>query len=246
MRLAEQGAEIVVLPEKLVGVSPDGADAVIRIFSEAARAAGVTVVAGLSRNGTEPRRNVALVFSPDGELLAEYDKRHLVPGLERSFAAGDTPGLFAGPGGPWGVAVCKDLDSPAWSRAYGRSGIRFLAVPAWDFVRDGRLHARMAVVRGVENGFAIARAAQEGVVTVSDAYGRIFGERSSATDPLVVQPISPGPGPTVYTRYGDWFGWANVVLLTGLIAGAIVRRRSTAPRASGEASVGWPVKAGDA
>jgi apolipoprotein N-acyltransferase len=220
--LARQGAEIVVLPEKLVGASPEGAKAVIKIFSAAARAAQVTVVAGLSRNGIQPRRNVALVFSPEGELIAEYDKRHLVPILEGAFAHGITPGLFAGPGAQWGVAICKDLDFPSWLRAYAQRGVRFLAVPAWDFVRDGRLHSRMAVVRGVENGFTIARSAQEGVVTFSDAYGRIVDERSSSTDPLLVQSISPGPGATVYTRYGDWFGWASLIMLVGLFAGVMV------------------------
>lgn len=171
---------------------------------------------------------MALVFSREGKLIAEYDKRHLVPILEGAFASGDTPGVFAGPGGPWGVAICKDLDFPAWLRAYGQRGVRFLAVPAWDFVRDGRLHSRMAVVRGVENGFTIARSAQEGVVTFSDAYGRILGERSSATDPQIVQSISPGPGATVYTRYGDWFGWANLVLLSGLFVGIIVSNHTRA------------------
>jgi apolipoprotein N-acyltransferase len=74
----------------------------------------------------------------------------------------------------------------------------------------------MAVTRGIENGFTIARSAQEGLITFSDSYGRILGEQSSATDPMMVQRIPPGPGATFYTRYGDWFGWATVVMLCGL------------------------------
>jgi apolipoprotein N-acyltransferase len=194
--LAGQGAGIVVLPEKLVGVTPEGAEGVMKIFSDAARAAHVTVIAGLSRNAIRPRRNVALVFSPEGKLVAEYEKHHLGSMLESTFASGDTPGLFAGPGAQWGVAICKDLDFPAWSHAYGQSGVLFLAVPAWDLVRNGRLHSRMAVTRGVENGFTIVRSAQEGVVTFSDAYGRVLGEQSSATDPTMVQSIPPGPSGT--------------------------------------------------
>lgn len=220
--LATQGAQIVVLPEKMVGVTSDGADAVVKVLSDAARAAHVAIIAGVSRNGVQPRRNIALVISEDGTLLVEYEKRHLVPMIETTFASGNALGLFAGPGAEWGVAICKDLDFPAWSRAYGQRGARFMAVPAWDFVRDARYHSRMAVTRGVENGFTIARSAQEGLVTFSDAYGRILGEQSSATDPMLVRSIPMGPGATLYTRYGDWFAWANVVMLGGLLLGLAI------------------------
>lgn len=227
-RLGAQGAEIVVLPEKMIGVTLESADPVMNILGDAARVARVTVIAGLSRNAVQPRHNVAVVFSPDGTRIAEYEKHHPVPIIERDFARGGTPVLFTGPGAQWGLAICKDLDFPAWSREYGRRGVRFLAVPAWDFVKDARLHSRMAVVRGVENGFTIARSAQEGLVTLSDSYGRILGEQASATDPIVVVGAPPGVGPTFYARFGDWFGWTNVLLagafMTRIIAAATVRR----------------------
>jgi len=232
-RLAAQGAQIIVLPEKMVGVTSDSADALMKVLSDAARAAHVTVIAGLSRNGVQPRRNIALVISQDGTVVVEYEKRYLVPMIETTFASGKTLGLFAGPGADWGVAICKDLDFPTWSRAYGQRGVRFMAVPAWDFVRDGRLHSRMAVTRGVENGFTIARSAQQGLVTFSDAYGRILGEQSSATDPMMVQSIPTGPGATLYTRYGDWFAWANVVTLGALL---LVLIRAIVPNSKSEAA----------
>jgi apolipoprotein N-acyltransferase len=233
--LAAGGAQVVVLPEKFVSVTPANEHAVTQALSDAARDSRVTLVAGVSRIGVEPWRNVALVFAPDGRLIAEYQKRHLVPLAESRFASGDTPGLFAGPGAQWGVAICKDLDFPAWSRAYARRGVRFLAVPAWDFVRDARLHSRMAVMRGVENGFTIARAAQHGVVTFSDAYGRILDEQASATEPdaRLVRGLAAGPGATFYSRAGDWFGWVNVLVFASLLMLAISRppaRRAPACR----------------
>ena len=75
----------------------------------------------------------------------------------------------------------------------------------------------MAVVRGVENGFTIARSTQGGLVTLSDSYGRILGERASATDPIMVVAAPPGRGKTYYARFGDWFGWTNV-LVAGVFA----------------------------
>jgi apolipoprotein N-acyltransferase len=91
----------------------------------------------------------------------------------------------------------------------------------------------MAVMRGVENGFAIARSAQEGLVTVSDAYGRVLVEQSSARDPMEVQAMAAGPGATFYTHYGDWFGWVNVLMMGGLVVGTIWPTRTDLKMSSG-------------
>ena len=215
--LAERGARVVVLPEKFVGVGPSTGADVIAALSGAARADGVYVVAGLNRIDPRPPLNVAIVVATDGRTLGEYHKRHLVPGFESIYATGRAPLTFDAAGHRWGVAICKDLDFPATLREYGRLDVRYLAVPAWDFVADGRMHGRMAVVRGVENGYSVARAAQQGLVTLSDGYGRIVAEAASADDAAVVAELPPGPGPTFYTRTGDWFGLLSVAALVALL-----------------------------
>jgi apolipoprotein N-acyltransferase len=123
------------------------------------------------------------------------------------------------------------MDFPAWSRLYARRGALLMAVPAWDFVVDARLHSRMAVVRGIEHGFGIARTAQQGALTLSDAYGRILAETrtANAAEALLTADIYPGPGATFYTRFGDWFGWLNMLALVALIAGALSRPALAAP-----------------
>jgi len=178
------------------------------------------VIAGFNRIEIDPPRNVADVFAPDGHVLLEYDKRHMLPGPETGYWVGKTPGLFNGPGAQWGVAICKDMDFQAWPREYGKRGVRFLAVPAWDFNRDAKYHLRPAIVRAVENGFTMARVAQEGLLTFSDAYGRILYEERSSEIPaaMMLRDIHPGPGRTFYTRTGDWFGRVSVVLTIVLLA----------------------------
>jgi apolipoprotein N-acyltransferase len=230
-RLSAAGAQVVILPEKFVAVTPADAPEVLAVFSDAARTAQVTVIAGINRSAITPARNAAVVYAPDGSLLTEYDKHHLVPGLERGYETGAAPALFEAPGGPWGVAICKDMDFPAWSRLYARRGALLMAVPAWDFVVDARLHSRMAVVRGIEHGFGIARTAQQGALTLSDAYGRILAETrtANAAEALLTADIYPGPGATFYTRFGDWFGWLNILALLALIAGALSRPALAAP-----------------
>lgn len=101
--------------------------------------------------------------------------------------------------------------------------MRILAAPAWDFIRDGRLHSRLAVMRAVEDGFSMARAAQQGLLTFIDAYGRILGEAATYTAPeaLLVRSVPAGRGATVYNSLGDWFGWSCVLGLTGIICWAL-------------------------
>jgi apolipoprotein N-acyltransferase len=211
-RMAQEGAAVIVLPEKFIGVTPEYSDEVIGILRDAARANQVTLIAGLNRFEINPRRNVAVVIGSDGEVLAEYEKRHLVPVFEAGYRVGATPRLFSAGETTWGVAICKDMDFPGWSREYGQRGVRIMAVPAWDFGADARLHSRMTVARGIENGFVVARAANGGFVTFSDAYGRILAEDVSSKMPeaMLVENISVGPGQTVYTSFGDWFGWLCV------------------------------------
>jgi apolipoprotein N-acyltransferase len=84
----------------------------------------------------------------------------------------------------------------------------------------------MAVVRGVENGFALVRTAQQGLLTVSDAYGRILGEAASPRtgSAFLVRDVPPGPGATLYSAYGDWFGWGSALALVVLL---VVQRMSS-------------------
>ena len=81
-RMASERAEIVVMPEKLVGMSPEDTEAVTRVFSDASRAARVTAIVGLSRMGATQRHNVAVVFGPGGEMVAEYKSTIWCPSLK--------------------------------------------------------------------------------------------------------------------------------------------------------------------
>ena len=105
------------------------------------------------------------------------------------------------------------------SRQYGAKGVSLLLVPAWDFTLDAWLHDRMAVMRGVESGFTIVRAAKQGLLTVSDDRGRILAQRDAATvrfaSLLATAPVHHDD--TLYDRWGDWFAWLNVAGLIALV-----------------------------
>ncbi len=225
--LAAGGAEVVVLPEKFVGVTPEYEDEAVGVLQEASRRNRVVVVAGINRIGRSISRNTAYVLGSEGQVVVEYDKAFLVSGFESAYSRGRTPGLFPAFGTTAGVAICKDMDFPRWLTRYSTAGARVVFVPAWDFVVDGPLHAHMAILRGVEGGFAVVRSAQEGLVTISDHLGRIVSERvsSESGEVLLSGTVPLGPGRTLYSATGDWFGLTSIamaLMLPGILA---VRRR---------------------
>ncbi len=99
-------------------------------------------------------------------------------------------------------------------RAYGQRHAAVMLVPAWDFdYLDGWIEARATSMRGVENGYAIVRASREGLLTASDAYGRILAEVPSSPMPgrsLLAKVVIAAQVPTLYTRIGNLFGWFSV------------------------------------
>jgi apolipoprotein N-acyltransferase len=207
--LAHQGATLIVFPEKLAVLKSPGSAAALDVLRTAARETHTTIVIGFDLQGPE-RRNEALVFGPAGAVPRAYFKRHMVEGLEDAFVRGDRG--FVLPDNT-GVAICKDMDFPATLRADAYAAHpTLLAVPAWDFGGDGWWHARLAILRGVENGFALARAANDGLLTLTDAYGRVVALKPSADGGMVtlVGDLPRGPGRTPYQRIGDAFAWACI------------------------------------
>jgi len=114
-------------------------------------------------------------------------------------------------------------------RSYAARNVQLLLVPAWDFEADGWLHSRMAIMRGVESGFAIARAARDGALTLSDDRGRVLAEAPSNldADANVIGTLPLRDTHTLYSRWGDWFAWLDLAALIVLLGLALrpTRRR---------------------
>jgi apolipoprotein N-acyltransferase len=120
------------------------------------------------------------------------------------------------------------MDFPKLSRNYAIDGANLLLVPAWDFNVDRWLHARMAVLRAVENGFALARSARNGLLTLADDRGRILAEAATVLDRFVsiTGKVSVGQSRTFYTLTGDWFAWLCITFFVVLLASLFVRSDS--------------------
>ena len=231
--LAARGAQVVAAPEASVLVRSHA----IPSLQALADRRGVRVLIGAEdRSDPQHLHNAALVFEPRTARPVAYYKHHFIPVFEDRYTRGTVRTML--PGEPRiGVAICKDLDFTSTALAYGRRHAQLLLVPAWDFDADAWLHGRMAVLRGVEGGFAVARTARDGQLTLSDDRGRVLAQASSVGRDAPVTLLGEVPlreTRTPYARWGDAFGWlcllAAGVLALGLAwdpwRDAIARRRT--------------------
>lgn len=189
-------------------------------------------------DGTPYLLNSAYLLTPSGEISGRYDKQHLVPfgeyiPLQRilffldklvvgigDFQPGPGPTLLDFARGPdqtrFGVAICFEVIFPDLVRRLAREGANFLVTitnDAWfgNTVAPHQ-HFGMVVFRAVENRMAFARAANTGVSGLIDPTGRIVTATPIFTEHAVIGSIPLSAPSTVYTRFGDVFAWACVIM----------------------------------
>lgn len=217
-RLVADGAQVVVIPEKL-GVMPEvDAGKIDAIFQPLADRTGATIVAGVERDTASAKYNEARVYEPKSAVRT-YDKHHMLPPFESYLTPGTTLTVLKKHAARWGIGICKDMDFTGLSRKDGLAGVGLMLVPAWDFDMDRTWHGHIAVMRGVESGFSIARAAKFGYLTVSDSRGRIVAETRSDAAPFatLMAEVSAAHHRTFFLVAGDWFVVVAVVLVVWVL-----------------------------
>lgn len=230
-----KGVRVAVIPETAVWMDAADQKTALAPFASAAKSLDATIVAGTFV--AKPTQNRAFAFLPNGTQDI-YAKRHLLLPFEPE-AAGHGPGLL---GGGYATQICKDMDFPGTVRTTAQGGVRLMIVPANDFGRDGWVHARMSIMRGVENGFAVLRSAFNGLETASDAHGRLLAVASTVQPGMatVTAEIPLGPGPTLYTHIGDVFSWLCGILSLAIAVYLLaVGRRPVRLPATASPSHGW-------
>jgi deaminated glutathione amidase len=143
-------------------------------FSGLARDLGIWLHAGslALRAGSDKVVNRSILFSPDGEIAARYDKIHLFDvtlpsGQEIRESDSFVPGSHAVtaplPWGRLGLAICYDMRFPKLFNALANTGASFMAVPAAFTVPTGRAHWHVLLrARAIETGSFVWAAAQGG------------------------------------------------------------------------------------
>lgn len=213
---AAQGAELVVLPEyfpimglkdtdKVAVAEPAGAGPIQAFLREMAQQHKIWVIGGtlpLQCQAPGKVRNTTLVYTPEGQVAARYDKIHLF-GLDLGrevFRESDT--IEAGrdvvtvdtPLGRIGLSVCYDLRFPELYRAMGPVDI--IVVPSAFTETTGRAHWEILLrARAIENQAYVIAPGQGGVhPSQRETHGH-----SMIIDPwgTVLGQVEKGPGVVV-------------------------------------------------
>ena len=214
---AQAGAELAVLPEyfclmghkdsdKLAYAEQPGHGPIQSMLQQAARDLGLWVVGGTLPMATDDPQHVAnstLVWNPQGEAVARYDKIHLFRfdnGRERYdeaavLQAGHTPTAFnltSRSGATWriGLSICYDLRFP---ELYRQLQADVLLVPAAFTYTTGSAHwGTLLRARAIENLAYVVASAQGG----QHSNGRQTWGHSLVIDPwgdtLAEHPEGPG------------------------------------------------------
>jgi apolipoprotein N-acyltransferase len=177
---------------------------------------------------TATYENKMTLITPAGAIAWQYLKNHPVPGHEASIVVRGEggPALFANAEGRFAGGICYDADFPALFHRAGRERADVLLVPADDWRAIDPIHARMTVLRGIEEGASVVRAALRGLSIATDAYGRVIASDDYfvGVDHTMVATVPVAHVATIYSLVGDLFA---CLCVAGLIAlAAFSRQRS--------------------
>ncbi|MEO6290796.1 MAG: nitrilase-related carbon-nitrogen hydrolase [Ginsengibacter sp.] len=225
-KLADSEVQLIVAPERAINVNNAVNRDIISLLSTVAKQKRAYIIMGYTNFKSETQHNSGLVINPEGDVIVDYNKVHLIDGLENRFSPGNKIGLFTFNQMQAGIAVCKDLDYPDYINKYGKSRIKFMVVPSWDFVINDWLHSRMTILRGVENGFSMIRTARQGRLTISDCYGKVTYETNASKGhkSYLSGKVSIENKHTLYSRFGNWFGVVDSLGALFFILLIIVKR----------------------
>jgi apolipoprotein N-acyltransferase len=227
-RAAAHGAKIIVWPEYAAYVTEADKPALIEKVAAVTKKFGVyvaTAFGGIAPSSSIPVSNRLIWIGPEGTALDDHHKYRTVPGLEPPAHAPkitpiDTPyGRVAG-------VICADADVPHILKRAGEAGVALLAVPTQDWRETRRYHYRFLPFRAVENGFAVLRAAGDGISAAFDPLGRPVDTQDwfDADDHILYTTVPAAPLKTFYPGAG----WLFPLLCLAGLAVLLTRRSSDA------------------
>lgn len=211
---AENGAVMYFAPEMSLLVDRDRVRARGHMVNETHNIALQSLIAAAARHriwvhigsmpildeGAEKLANRSIIITPDGAIVARYDKMHL---FDVDLASGETwressayvggqqPVVVQTPLGAMGLAICYDMRFPDLFSAYAKSGVDIITLPSAFTVPTGEAHWHVLLrARAIESAAFVIAAAQCGIhedgrqtyghSLVVDPWGTILCDMGSA------------------------------------------------------------------
>jgi len=209
---AREGARLAALPENFAFLGLADADKrkvaeaphegpIQRFLSESARRCALWIIAGtvpLRRPDEERVAAASLLYDPQGQLAARYDKIHLfdvgIPGKTEKYRESDNiaPGssviVHDTDVGRLGLTVCYDVRFPELYRRLSAAGAQLISIPSAFTAPTGRAHWEVLLrARAIENLCYVIAPAQSGFhpngretygdSMIVDYWGRVLARR---------------------------------------------------------------------
>jgi apolipoprotein N-acyltransferase len=189
--------------------------------------------------------NAVGLVRPASSALETYEKLHLVPfgeyvppflGFLEDMAMNVGSGIYVPgtdvrvfdvplrEGGPVKIAavICLESNYPALVNRFVDRGAQALVVVANDEWYEGTMqavqHAEIAKLRAVEHRIPVLRCSNAGISSIIDAGGRVVAASDEGVQAIVAARVPLGPGPSFYSRHGDWFPIGALALSLAFLA----------------------------
>jgi apolipoprotein N-acyltransferase len=193
------------------------------------------------------RSNTNFFFAPDGILVGEYSKQHLVPFGEylplrsmlgwigateqigRDTAPGTSRALFNVRGVPVATMICFESAFSEIARANVRDGADVLVVTtnnrSYRRSANSEQHVAMSQMRAAETGRPLVHSSISGITAIIDADGHVRSRTALFENGVTVADVTGQTGETLFVRFGDWVVHVALVVVAVAVCVAVVRRR---------------------
>ncbi|HYM62602.1 MAG TPA: apolipoprotein N-acyltransferase [Thermoanaerobaculia bacterium] len=246
------GAQIIIWPESTVPLAYSSTGFYRSYIESVSREHGVDIILGsIADDPTRPSKlwNSAFLVS-GGKTIGHYDKIHLVPFGEYvplkkalffaeklthdvgdfEFGTNDTPlrGRMA-----YGPAICYEIVYPQIARTQVIHGAEVLVTITNDAWYDGtsapEQHLAQARLRAIEDDRYLLRAATTGISAFVDPSGRLIQSLPMPSQGIIYAEFHPRHSTTPYVRFGDWFAFASIAIVLGVVVAGWRRGAKVGP-----------------
>jgi apolipoprotein N-acyltransferase len=196
--------------------------------------------------------NSAFLISPKGEVKGQYSKIRLSPfneylpyrdflpwpsrylKIEDTYVPGTEYKIFDIDGIKFGTTICWENSFPDHFRRFVKKGVNFMV----NITNEGRLGETMLykflsinILRAVENGVSIVRAANTGITCFIDPYGRVSErvqnhQKETFIEGYLTMEIPLSYKKTFYTIYGDVFAFICIGISIAMIITAFLMKKA--------------------
>ena len=194
--------------------------------------------------------NSAAIFNPEGNLVARYDKVHLVPFGEYvpfhtllsfadsltqqigAFERGSSRNPLLAGNARLGIFICYEDVFPDEIRQFANNGAQLLV----NISNDGwygdsgawAQHIQQARMRAIENNRWLLRDTNTGKTAAIDPLGRVVASIPRKTRARLEAPYALIDETTFYTRHGGWFAYlCAIISVVALLDTVLIRDPKT-------------------